>query len=535
MLLVPCIFAPNDIDPMPQTQSAKTIAKSVFSNWTGFFVKAIITFFLTPFVLSSLGDTRFGIWALVTSLTGYYGLLNMGVSQSLTYFFSQHLAQDNYKALNKDASTGSVLLTCAGCFLILVSIVLAGFAPRIFSVDADSVSEVQWCLFIMGCSVALQFFFFVYTAVFLAKQRFDLINSISITAKIFYAIGVIFVLSMGWGLIGLVSWAAINNLLANLVFCRVAKRILPELSISFAAFDSKRLKGLFTYGGWSMVASTARRIINQTDVIIIALFMSSAAITPYYLAVRIAGELSGIVVSIGRVFFPFFTQLAAVKDDQRIRRVYLRGTRLVCALTITLGAVSFYWSENFYRIWLGEKYVFDTMVSIPLLYGILVAKAIVALAQLMGNQIFSAKDRLPVLGITSLSEAVANLVLSIVLLQWFGLVGVALGTLIPAIVISGCIQPIVVGKIIDLPMREFFATVLFPVVLLLSSLGLIYFIVPSYHATTWCEMIVGGVVTLIPVATLSAFFLFDSNDRKQFIIDPVNRIISMAKRWKSTA
>ncbi len=44
----------------------------------------MVAFFLTPFVVNSLGSTAYGIWVLLMSLTGYYGLLDLGVSAALT-------------------------------------------------------------------------------------------------------------------------------------------------------------------------------------------------------------------------------------------------------------------------------------------------------------------------------------------------------------------------------------------------------------------------------------------------------------------
>ncbi len=70
----------------------RTIARNIISNWVGYAINAVVIFFLTPFVLHSLGDTRYGIWILVNGLTGYFGLLNLGLSGGTTQYLTRYLA-----------------------------------------------------------------------------------------------------------------------------------------------------------------------------------------------------------------------------------------------------------------------------------------------------------------------------------------------------------------------------------------------------------------------------------------------------------
>ena len=57
---------------------------NALSNWVSLGVNVIIGFVLTPFIIRSLGKTGYGIWTLVCSFVGYYGLLNLGVGSAIT-------------------------------------------------------------------------------------------------------------------------------------------------------------------------------------------------------------------------------------------------------------------------------------------------------------------------------------------------------------------------------------------------------------------------------------------------------------------
>ena len=76
---------------------------NVLTNWAAIFLGMAITFVLSPFVVHQLGDTRYGLWAVVGSLVGYLGLLDLGIRVGVTRFVARHEAHGD-----KDAATADV-------------------------------------------------------------------------------------------------------------------------------------------------------------------------------------------------------------------------------------------------------------------------------------------------------------------------------------------------------------------------------------------------------------------------------------------
>ena len=79
------------------------------SNYASLFVQIAVGFFLTPFIISHLGQTGYGIWVLVGSFVGYYGLLNLGVSSAIVRYIARYSAQKNTSSLNETANTALVM------------------------------------------------------------------------------------------------------------------------------------------------------------------------------------------------------------------------------------------------------------------------------------------------------------------------------------------------------------------------------------------------------------------------------------------
>src|SRR2546427_3011707 len=65
-------------------QGARFQLRNVLSNWGAFAFAAVVNFALAPVVVHALGDTAYGVWSLLVSLTGYLGLLDLGVRGAVT-------------------------------------------------------------------------------------------------------------------------------------------------------------------------------------------------------------------------------------------------------------------------------------------------------------------------------------------------------------------------------------------------------------------------------------------------------------------
>ena len=61
----------------------RQILRNVGSSWSALAVSVVVGIFLSPFILHRLGDTSFGIWVLIFSVTGYYGLFDLGIRSSI--------------------------------------------------------------------------------------------------------------------------------------------------------------------------------------------------------------------------------------------------------------------------------------------------------------------------------------------------------------------------------------------------------------------------------------------------------------------
>jgi len=504
----------------------RVLVRNAISNWAGFAVNLVVTFLLTPFVLRSLGDTRYGVWVLVLGLTGYYGLFDLGFRSGISQYLTRHLATRDFDQLNRTASTAFVALSACGAVVLLVSLAVAWLAPLVFTIPPDAVREVRWCILVIGATTAVQFPCFPYGAVFTATQRYDALNAVRISIRIAAAIATYAALALGHGLVALAAVNAAGDLIAYALQFRVAHRILPELRIVPKWANWASLWAMTAYGIWSVVIQGANYLKHYFHAIVIGLFMPIAALAPYSLASGLVSHVGGMFIPIATVFFPLAASLDAQNDLERQRKMYLAGARVFFLGISTVALIAVVWAKDFFRLWVGSRFVeAGPYTSVQLLFGLLILGSVFAVGQRIGMQTLLGKRRMSVIAALLAAEAVATVVLALCLVDRYGLLGIALSNMIPAIAVHGLAYPVVLCRALGIPVATFVREVcLRPLLCGAALAGLLTAartLLPAPEG--WVPLVLYGAVSgLVGIALAAGIGLRRSE--QQAMVAPVARL-----------
>src|SRR5689334_13331415 len=90
------------------------IIKNVSSNWFSLAINVVVGILLSPFIVHRLGDAAFGIWVLIFSITGYYGIFDLGIRSAIIRFVSKFSATGDIEDLARVINTNLFLYVCTG-------------------------------------------------------------------------------------------------------------------------------------------------------------------------------------------------------------------------------------------------------------------------------------------------------------------------------------------------------------------------------------------------------------------------------------
>jgi len=170
---------------------------------------------------------------------------------------------------------------------------------------------------------------------------------------------------------------------------------------------------------------------------LIGAFLPISAVTPFSIARRLSEVGQILTDQFLKTILPLASELKAENDLARLRSLYVISSRLTLAIFLPVGGILVVLARPILTLWVGSEYADYA----PLVF-ILVLASLVDTSQWPAGSVLQGIARHRPLAIISVCAAAAELALSIVLLRRFGLIGVALGTMIPTVVVClGLVMP----------------------------------------------------------------------------------------------
>src|SRR5258708_48471 len=111
------------------------IIRNVGSSWIALGTNVLVGIFLSPFILHRLGAAAFGIWVLIFSITGYYGLFDLGIRSSVVRYVSQAKATNDMEYASRVVSSSLFSYTCVGVVAFLTTVFVSTYIDTFFRID----------------------------------------------------------------------------------------------------------------------------------------------------------------------------------------------------------------------------------------------------------------------------------------------------------------------------------------------------------------------------------------------------------------
>ena len=404
------------------------IIKNVSSSWLALGTNVLVGIALSPYILHRLGDAAFGVWILIFSLTGYYGLFDLGIRSSIVRYISKAMATDDMENAARVVNTSLFTYTCIGVFTLLITFLVTAYVDVIFkkSISLEFQSAARWLALMVGTGVALGFPLGVSGGVLEGLQQFYVLNWTNIGSTLIRAFLIVVTLRHGYGLLTVAFITVVMPVLTSILRTAIAWRSLP-VPIGLRYINRATLREMGTYSGTTLVLIISSRLRFKSDSVIIGALLPAAAITYFNIGSRIVDYAGEIVESLAQIFVPMSSQSDARGDIDQLRRIFVAGNR-VCAFTmLPITAMLIILGKSIIALWVGSRYVAE---SYPVLLILLIPTTLM-FAQAASARVLFGMSKHQTWAIVALVEGVINVLLSILLVRPYGIVGDALGTALP--------------------------------------------------------------------------------------------------------
>ncbi len=413
-------------------QTLRNTTYSVISYiWPIFF-----TLFFTPVIITKLGIGKYGIYLYINTIVSFLGLLDLGLGTAVIKYIAEFNGRKDNDALKK-------LIKTSNSIFLLISIV--GFIiSSVLSIFANTYSSL---ILLGGIIFFANTVAFTYNSLFIALQRFDIsakIGTISITLS---SVAMFVAVLLGGRLKTILSIQLIIAVIFSFVTYTQAKKLLPLAKFSLG-WDKKLVKKLYLFGIIAMANNIAGTALNFLDRLIIPFYAGATGLTYYSMPGNAASRIPGISNTLGGTIFPTTSHLSGGDEQDRLKTLYLRSSRLIMLVSSALTIAMIGFADKILLIWLNGDFAKN---STEILIILALTNFILAIFGPISGFLMGL-GKVKVLTYYSIVMAVLNGALLFVLLPRYGITGAAwayLLSLLPIIFIFFHVEK----KYLSLPNR----------------------------------------------------------------------------------
>lgn len=448
------VTAPNTEKHMASSTSARPslsgrVLRNSFIRMTQFVLGISLSFFMMPWLVRHLGDRMYGLWTLVGSVLGYYGLIDVGLSSAVVRFISRAVGQDDKDEIRRVFCTAFYLFLTLGLMTAGLTFGIAAFVKALVR-NADDVVLFRSLLIILGLNFAFDFPVRAFNAVFTSTIRDDLSVGLSMIKTLLSTFFVVWMIAHGHGIVAMAAVSVTFSVMDSLARVRIAFLLEPAISIRPRYFDRTRIRSLFGYSAYTFVGHIADLFCYKMDSLVTTLGVGLAAVTHFAVASRLVEYMTQSLSEMIRVVTPVFSQDEGRNDFHAIRRRFSFLMRLsVFFAVFTCGVAAFY-GRHFLDTWMGPAYRDSYIVLLILIGGLFIR-----LMQFPAIPVLYGISKHKYYTYTNLIEGSVNLVLSLMWVERWGIRGVALGTAVPMAFISIFVQPWYVCRVLSIPLVHY--------------------------------------------------------------------------------
>lgn len=263
-------------------------------NVAGLVIRTILSLLIIPILIRYIGIENYGLWTLVSTSIGLLSVIESGLSVSTTVFVARDRANDDPLGLAQTLTTtiGGMLIFASAITLTLwisAPLIVDLFskldtAQRIVATQALQVSGIViWTRLLQQILVGIE----------QAYQKFGTINIVTSAFAVFNALGTLFVVGSGGGVVALMELQAVLTLASLVIHSLIVRSILHHLKLRPTWERSKSLK-IARYNGVTWLTSLGTVIFGQCDRLIVGAMLGTETLGIYAVITNISTQINSI-------------------------------------------------------------------------------------------------------------------------------------------------------------------------------------------------------------------------------------------------
>lgn len=498
-------------------QTMISLATSIISMAT----TMLVGFFLSPYIVRTLGEEANGFAQLANNFINYASLLTLALNSMAGRFIINSYYKGDYETSLRYYSTvitGNIIIIV---LLILPAVYCVYNLETIVQIDSAIPHHVKY----LFAFVFLNFFVAQIAGLLniatIVKNKQYIQNAITMVKTVCNGVLLLVVFSLFSPKIYYVSLVGLAlTILTVPAFYQVKRHILPDITFHPNAFDIKIVGKLLKSGVWNTVNQGGNLLMTGLDLLISNLFINPVQMGVLAVAKVIPNSIIQLGVAVNTSFSPnlmiaFTGQEKA--DILKSLRFSMKTSSILISIPIAVLCV---YGQSFYQLWVPSMDAKKLAIL-----SILTCMAFIPFAgpQVLNN-VYTAANKLAVNALTVLLGGIVNFVIVIVLLKTtnLGLYAVAGVSSVVSILRNLIITVPYTARILSLKWYTFYKDVIISMACCslngVACWAMLKIIIP----TSWGAMAASVVCACVVSLFVDCLLLLNLTERRN-IVDKLKR------------
>jgi len=429
----------------------RQFTRGVSSSWLATLATVAYSLLSVPIALRYLSVDEFGLFVLLIQVTGYFTLIEIGMSAATARILVDHKDDPNTGSYGSVILTGLCFFVAQAVVILAVGVVAAPWIIMVIGVPVAFTEIGTLLLRWLAITSAVSFVFRIYGSVLYANKRLDLIHAFMGVNMLVSIALLALILAAGGGLASLV-WLFLAQTALSIflpLFACYKLALLPQKG-QWGRPTLQRLRELFDFGKDIFLINVGNQVLEASQLIIVTRTMGLTAAAAWSVSTKLFGLVYQLITKIEGTAIVFFAEMIvrgeAGKLAGRFRQIYqITAGICVVALAVVVSINCFFVSA-----WASPS------LAWPLSLSALIALVVFlnALTKCNGDLIIHSKAIYTFRYVYFL-EAAMFVALALLLASSFGFYGIVASSLFCVVLFRGTYTSWRMARYFEQPIRVF--------------------------------------------------------------------------------
>ncbi len=475
--------------------------------------RIITTFFVTPFLVSGLGSTLFGVWKVLGQFTSYTGLADIKATQVLKWAVAKDRDSVDEDELREYVTATFILVMMILPLVLIAGAIITWYSPYITNVSSGYFGIVRITTAILVLALVIHKVFDMFESILRGMNLG--FKRMGFRATVFVIGGglQIAVMLLGYGLIALAMIQVLVNLVIGITIYVIVKKHVSWFG--WGRVNFKRSLSFFKTSGWFMGWSAVKMAILNSDKVLLGFLAGPVLVTQYVITEYLVKAARGSVGNVIHGVIPGVGKLFGSVQYDKLNKARSHIMLMTWLMGVSVGAAVLVFNDSFVQLWVGEEqyagHLANTMIILVALQYMFIQNdsAIINTTLDINQKVYY--------GFTS---AAISVLLMTLLVPDYEIVGLCIAMIVGRMPMS-IAYPLIISKKTNAKVRVSY--LIRPILVTIALWAISYRVGIWLNELNWFWLLIGAIVTSLIILIIAGLTGLNKHQRSE-LLEYKNRI-----------